>query len=156
VQWAQALPSAAVAGFLLAIAMAVPFATPLLLMVASGGFAVALYTKRSGSPVPPRMGARVGLLGGLFSWMVMATVIAGEIAFGGGHLIGILRDALQQQIAGNSDPRAQEILNRLNSPGGMTVLVAAGMLVFLILVLIAGATGGAVAASLFGKSKPKS
>ena len=155
VQWPQALPSAAIAGFLLAIAMAVPFATPFLLMVASGGFAVALYARRSALPVSPRMGARVGLLGGLFSWMIMAAVLAMEIAFGGGHLIGMLRDALQQQFTGNSDPRAQEVLEKLNTPGGMTVLVAAGMLIFLIVVLIAGAAGGAIGASLLGKSRRK-
>jgi hypothetical protein len=67
----------------------------------------------------------------------------------------MLRDALQQQFTGNSDPRAQEVLEKLNTPGGMTVLVAAGMLIFLIVVLIAGAAGGAIGASLLGKSRRK-
>jgi hypothetical protein len=139
----------------MAMALAVPFATPFLLMVASGGFAVALYTKRSPTPVTRRVGVRLGLLGGLFSWVIMVAVLAMEIVLGGGHLIGVLRDALQQQIASSSDPRAQEILDKLNSPGGMTALLAIGMLLFLVFVLFAGGMGGAIAASLFGKSKRK-
>lgn len=155
VHWSQALTSAALAGVLLAVALTLPFASRLLLMVASGGLVVALYAKRSASPVTRRLGVRLGLLGGLFSWAIMVAVLAMEIAFGGGDLISTLRDALQQQIANSSDPRAQEILAKLNSPGGMTALLAVGVLLFLIFVLFAGGVGGALAASLFGKSKRK-
>jgi hypothetical protein len=58
-----------------------------------------------------------------------------------------------EQVASNPDPRAQQLLATLNSPGGMAVLAAVGMLLFLVAALVCGAIGGAIGALLMRSSK---
>jgi hypothetical protein len=155
INWLEALRSAALGGILLAIALTLPMASPLLLMLAAGGLTVVLYLKRSPAPITRGLGARVGAIGGLLAWVILAIFFSLELAAGGGRLMAVLREAIRDQIASNSDPRAQQVLETFNSPGGMATVVLFGMLLFLVVVLLCGAAGGAITASLFARIQEK-
>lgn len=149
VDWAKLFPSAALAGCFLAACWLFPFLSVLLLMIAAGGFTVALYYRRTRVPLTRAMGARIGAAGGLAAFVVVAIIVGAEMAAGGGRFVAMVQQTLQQQIAGNPDPRAQEMLQRLLTPGGIAMLVTLGMILFLVMVLIFSALGGALSAALF-------
>jgi hypothetical protein len=145
------MPGAALAGLLLSIGLTVRYAPPFLVMMAAGGLAAGMYARRSQKPMTPGLGARVGMLAGLVGWIAIGIVFLLELTLGGGRLMEMLRQAIKQQIADNPDPRAQEILGTLTSPGGMVTVVTVGMLLFLITALVCGAIGGAAVAAFFRK-----
>jgi hypothetical protein len=147
--WSQALPGAALAGLLLCIGLMVPYAPPFLVMMAAGGLAAGLYARRSQTPMTPGLGARVGILAGLVGWAAIGIVFLFELTLGGGRLMEMLRQAIKQQIADNPDPRAQEFLGTLTSPGGMVTVIIVGMLFFLVVALVCGTVGGAAVAAFF-------
>jgi hypothetical protein len=153
-EWSQAVPAAAIAGMLLAIAWVIPFSSYFLWMLAAGALAVALYRRRQpGAVVTTRMGARVGAVAGLIAFALFALLLALQLlVFRGG---GQLRDALQQMIrqsaASNTDPRAQEMLARMLSPEGMAVLITVGMVIFFLMFVGLSSLGGALGAKLFGE-----
>ena len=153
VRWSEVLRSAGLAGMLLVGALVVPFASPFVLMLAAGGLTVALYAKRSPGGLSRGSGARIGAAGGLFGWAILLLIFLLELSIGGGRLVSALRETVEQQIAKNPDPRAQEVLATLNSPGGMTMLVVLGMLLFLAVALVCGAIGGSIGASLLRRNE---
>ena len=137
------------------VALVIPFASPLLLMLAAGGLTVSLYAKRVQVSPTRALGARIGATGGLFGWLMLLVIFLLEAMFGGGHLVSALREAIQQQIAKNPDPRAQQVLATLNSSAGLAVVVTFGMLLFLVVALLCGALGGSIGAYLFSRFKRK-
>jgi len=152
VRWPEAARSAFLAGCLLTLAMAVPYAAPLawffVATIAAGGLAAALYARRSRLALTPARGARLGMLGGLAGWVTWVTICVLVLSLGGGQLIAGLRQAMQQKLAASSSPQAQVILS---SPGGMATILVLSSLMVLVIVLICSAIGGAVGAKLFGK-----
>jgi uncharacterized protein YneF (UPF0154 family) len=155
IRWPEALRSAALGGMLLTVALVVPFGSPLLLMLAAGGLTVTLYARRVQVSPTRGLGARIGATGGLFGWLMLLLILLLEATLGGGHLVSALREAVQQQIANNPDPRAQQVLAALNSPAGLAVVVTFGMLFFLVVALICGALGGALGAYFFSRFRDK-
>lgn len=150
--WSHVLPGASLAGLVLAMALALPLAAPFLVMLVTGALSQAMYARRTGSPMTAGMGARAGMVGGLFGWGLIAAIFALEMVLGGGRLIATLQEELQKQIAGNPDPHAQEIMSKLtSSPNGMITVVVFGLALFLVIALAVSAAGGALGARLFGK-----
>jgi 4-amino-4-deoxy-L-arabinose transferase-like glycosyltransferase len=145
------LPGAAAAGSLLAATLALPMLMPFVLMLAAGALAALLYSRRAQAPLTNRASARIGMAGGVAGWLVTAMMLAVEGILGHDQLAGVLNEAVRQQLASNPDRHAQELLLKLSSPGGLAFLVAVGMLLFLVVVLVCGAIGGRLAASLLKK-----
>jgi hypothetical protein len=153
VQWRLALPGSAIAGFLLAMAMLVPFISPFLLMIFAGGLAAALYAHRSPLPIRAGQGARVGALGGLIGFVVLAMLTGLQIAIGGGRVVAELKRAMSDQIARNPDPRVQILMDKMAEPGGLTFILVVGGIVFLLAVLVCTGVGGAIAGAFLGKKR---
>ncbi len=153
VRWSDAISGTLLAGFLLAVALNFPYAMPFLLMASAGGLAAAMYQHRSGQPMTPGMGARVGVVGGAIGFIIMVALLAVEVAVGHGRLIASLRQALAEQLARNPNPQAQQVMQQLMTPGGLAVVVGFLLLFFLAVVVICSAIGGALGASLFGRRK---
>jgi hypothetical protein len=154
IHWSNAFSGAAVAGLVLAMALALPLAAPFLVMLVTGALSQAMYARRTGSAMTPGMGARTGMLGGLFGWGLIAGIFAMELALGGGRLIATLHEELQKQIAANPDPNAQAIMSKLtSSPNGMITVVVFGLVLFLVISLAVSAAGGALGARLFGRKQ---
>ncbi|MFB3813587.1 MAG: hypothetical protein ACE14L_05700 [Terriglobales bacterium] len=151
--WSRAMPGALLGALLVAMAMVVPFAAPVLLMATAGLFSAAMYQRRSGTQLTPGLGARAGMVGGVLGFAVMVAMLALQFAAGGERLITLLRQTISEQIARSGGPRAQQMMEQFLTPGGLAMLVGIAMLFFLAFALVCSALGGVVAAYLFGKSK---
>lgn len=151
VEWSHAVPAAALAGIVLAIAWVIPFLSFLFWMVAAGILGVALYRRRvPGAVVTPALGARVGAVCGVFGYAVFAGLFAAELVLvRGGKFREMLNQVVQQAAARNPDPRAQQALQQLMSPAGLAALVTVVMVVLLILFVLLSGLGGALGAWLF-------
>jgi hypothetical protein len=155
VNWAQAMPGVLIAGLLLAVSMTIPVAPHFLLMMVAGAVAVALYARRSPLPLTPKMGARIGMTGGLFGWLAVVGVLGMEIALGGRGIVSMLREQLQQQIANYPNQAAQQYMSWLTTSRGLMLILAFGLLIVLVVALVCGALGGALAAWMMAKRKEK-
>jgi len=152
VEWSQALPAAAAAGVVLALAWAVPALGFALWVVAGGFVGVAIYRHRApAAALTPRLGARIGAIAGLFGFGVFVLVLAVNLLFGGsGKFRDLLHQIVQQAVARNPDPRAQQAMQQMMTPAGLALLVTFGMIVFLIVFLLFSSAGGALGAWLIG------
>lgn len=152
IEWSQALPAAATAGIVLALAWVIPPLGFVLWVVAAGLVGVAFYRRRvpSGS-LTPRMGARIGVVSGLFGFAVFLFLLAMDLlARGGGKFRELLQQVLQQAAARNADPRAQQAVQQMMTPAGLAFLVTFAMVIFLVVFLLFSAAGGALGAWLIG------
>ncbi len=150
IDWSRAFPAALIAGVLLAVCWIVPWATFCLWTIAGGALAVALYQRRRPAPVTTGMGARLGAVTGLLGFVVFALAVSLEIlATRGGRLRAALTQVFEQAAARDSNPAAQEMIQKLSSPQGIALLVTIGLIVLLAAFLIFSAIGGAIGAALF-------
>jgi hypothetical protein len=77
IDWAQAVPAAALAGFIGAILTVIPVATFGLGMFIGGALSVVLYRRRRFmADVTPGMGARLGIVSGLFGFAILTVPLA--------------------------------------------------------------------------------
>ncbi|MBZ5566959.1 MAG: hypothetical protein LAN64_03820 [Acidobacteriia bacterium] len=153
--WSQAVPAAAVAGFFVAIAWVIPFAGFLLWLVAGGILGVVAYRRRvPRATLTPGLGARIGAVTGLLGFGVFAIILALELlaSRGSGRVRQLLQQVIQQAAARNADPRAQQALQQLVTPAGMALLITIVLVFFLAAFLALSSLGGAVGAWLLGKS----
>jgi zinc-ribbon domain len=154
IDWSQAVPAAALAGVLLALAWVVPFLGFLLWLLAGGTLGVVIYRRRvPGAALTPRLGARIGAVTGLFGFGVFAVVLALELLAtrGGGRLRQMLQQVIQETAARNPDPRAQAALQQMMTPGGLALIITVVLVFFLVVFLALSSGGGALGAWLLGK-----
>jgi hypothetical protein len=157
VNWRHALPSGSTAGFAMAVASMLPILNNLfpIWMLGGGWLAVNLYRRRSSSlPLSASIGAKVGALAGLLgfaffsifssAYLAIATVVLHQ----GEQLRAILRNALQQTASSSQDPRMQAVVQWVQTPEGLALMVAFSMVLFLVAFLLLSCAGGIFAASL--------
>jgi hypothetical protein len=155
-QWAQAVPSAAIAGLIAAILMMIPLGAFGLGMFAAGGLSVVLYRRRnSAADLTAGMGARLGAASGAVGFGIFAIFTAIEVLVfhSGGELHAALIQAVQQSAARTTDPQALQLLEYLKSPPGLALVMAAGLAVMLVAFLIFSSAGGAIGAVLLRRKK---
>jgi hypothetical protein len=151
IQWPQALPSAALAGLIAALLMFVPLGAFGIGMIASGVLAVLFYRRRRlAIALTPSAGAKLGALSGIFGFGIFGFFTALEVLVfhSGGQLRTALLEAVQQSAARTSDPQAQQVLEYLKTPPGLTLVMAMGLIVMLVFFLLLSTAGGAITASL--------
>ena len=157
-QWSQALPAAAAAGLIAAISMLLPFGALGLGILAAGYISVRLYQRRVAevmltSGTGARLGAVAGILGFVFFTIVTAVEVL--VFHSGGELHDALIQAVQQSISRTSDPQAQQALQYLKSPPGLTLVITMGLALMFVVFLIFSSVGGALGAALRrGKPRP--
>jgi hypothetical protein len=154
VDWSQAVPVSAIAGAIIALSWAVPFLGFLIWMAATGLVAVLLYRRRvPQSRLTPGMGARVGALAGLFGFGVFALLLAVEMLISRrtGRFRALLQQIVEQASAQNSDPNAQQVLQRLTSPEGLAALMTLVLVTAFVVFLLFSSLGGALGAHLSNK-----
>jgi hypothetical protein len=124
-------------------------------MLGAGGLAVRFYRRRRPAPVNSGMGARLGVVTGLLGFLFYGVPQALRLAFF--HLWGSVRDAVQkameQSAAQSSDPRAQELVRSLMSPGGLAAFFTVLVVLFLVAFLVLSSLGGVVGASVWGSKR---
>ncbi len=151
--WPQAVPIAALAGLLVALASSVPFVSIgcCLWMLGGGMIAVAMYQRRTSVSLTSGLGARLGALTGLIGFAIFA-VIQGIVMLalrGGGRFRQALEQAMREQAARNPNPEAEQIMRRMLTPEGMATVVTLGMVAFLAGFILFCALGGVIGVSLF-------
>lgn len=155
VNWSQAVPAAALAGFFLAIAWVVPFLGFLLWLIAGGLLGVAMYLRRvPQATLTSGLGARIGALTGLFGFGVFAIVLGLELlaSRGSGRLRQMLQQIIEQAASRNADPRAQQAIQQMMTPAGLALLVTLVLVLFLAAFVALSSVGGALGAWLLGRS----
>ena len=141
------------AGALLTAASVIPFAAPVLLMLASGGFSVFFYSRRAQVRLTPRTAARVGAMGGLVGFLLMMLVVGLTLAASGKSVVDMVRQAGVDYFGANPPPQAQEVMEKLMTPAGVASIIFFGMLFMMIIVVVGSAVGGAIASSLMNRRK---
>jgi hypothetical protein len=156
--WPQALRSAAQAGFIAAIVMAIPLGAFFLVGMLAAGFLAVLFYRRRVSDVNPTsgLGVRLGALSGLFGFGIFGAFSALETAVfhSGGELRSALMQAIEQAASRTTDPQAQQMLQYLRTPQGLEVVMILGLIVMFFLFVILSSLGGVLGAvTLRGKER---
>jgi len=149
IEWAQAVPAAALAGLAAAFLMFIPLGAFGLGMVAAGVLAVLFYRRRNpGGRLTPGMGARLGAVSGVFGFGMCAVLMAIDVAVfhGGETLREAMLQAIQQSAARSSDPQVQQMLDYFKSPAGMVLMLVATLAIAFVAFLVFSSLGGAIGA----------
>ena len=162
VRWELAWQGALLAGAGAAILTAIPFVSLgcCLWMLGAGALAVALYQRRAGGTlVTPGMGLKIGALAGAFAFVINAAVTTSSFLFvrSSGDFHRALQEQMEKQMAATSDPKAQEIMQRMmdwiGTPQGIATLIVVILVVLAVMFVIFTAAGGALGASMFGRRR---
>jgi len=178
IDWSQGIRASALAGLLLALAIFfVPViaaggglvlhlgqgAIGLLVLLASwgcmlvaGALAVRLYRRRRPeTTVSPGMGARLGVMSGLLGFFFYGVPQALRLAFFrlGGSVREAMQKAMEQSAAQSPDPKAQELIRNLMSPGALAAFLTVLVVLFLVAFLVCSSLGGAIGASIWGSKQ---
>jgi hypothetical protein len=160
VNWRHALPSAAAAGFAMAVATMLPLLSSFfpLWMLGGGWLAVNMYARRTSLLLlPANIGAKVGALAGLLGFVFFAIftsaylTVATLILHQGEQIRSTLRSVLEQAAANNHDARAQALAQWMQTPQGLAFVVGFSMFLFLVAFLLLSSAGGIFAASMARK-----
>ncbi len=140
--------AALAAVFLFMVPVPFPFLRFLIPFVASGFFAVFLYSRRTGQMLSIRSGARMGWITGVFSFTMVSVVFAFamvEVSNQGG-----LAKFIQSQMPAN-DARTEPIAQALNDPAMLGVLVLISLAMLFIVLTALPIIGGALGAKVLEK-----
>jgi zinc ribbon protein len=154
IDWSQAVPAAALAGFFLAIAWVIPLLGFLLWLIVGGVLGITMYRRRvPQATLTPGLGARIGAVTGLFGFGVFAVLFGLEMLMNrsGGGFRQMLQQVVEQAAARNADPRAQQAIQQMMTPAGLALLVTIVLVLFLAAFLALSSAGGALGAWLLGK-----
>ena len=154
IDWSQAVPAAALAGFFLAIAWVIPLVGFLLWLIVGGVLGITMYRRRvPQATLTPGLGARIGAVTGLFGFGVFAVLFSLEMlaSRGSGRFRQMLQQIVEQAASRNTDPRAQQAIQQMMTPAGLALLVTIVLVLFLAAFLALSSIGGALGAWLLGK-----
>ena len=122
-------------------------------LVMGGGFLAAyLYSnecKARGVAFRAGGGAKLGVVAGIFYWLVNS-IVQGvvKIVFAGPSLEEIAEQVLEQMESSDAPPEAidfvMQLFDTLSGPGGLAIVLGAGLVIALVFSTIGGLIGGAV------------
>ena len=129
-------------------------------MLGAGALSVALYRRHApGTLITPGMGMKLGALAGLFGWLAYAVVSTMTFVAlrNSGNFRRAMEEAMQRQLAGNTDPKVHEMMQNLlgwmSTPQGAATIVVLSIAVFGVIFILITAAGGAIGASMFGQRR---
>jgi hypothetical protein len=119
-------------------------------LLGSGFLCAYLYRRRTGQPLPPRSGARLGWMTGVFSFVIFTVFFTFSfiMAVRSGTLVN--RQQLSQIpfLQGNLD----QVIELMQSPLGLAVNLAFSLIVLFVLFTLLATAGGALGAKVLGKA----
>ena len=153
VQWAHALPGAALAGAFSLLAAVVPYAAYGPAFMLGGALAVIFYRRRVKDRVPtPPEGARIGAASGGFGFLFFAVVMVATLVYRPDELRQAMLDKVSQAVARGYDPQKVDQMQQvLKTPAGLTSLVAFGLFMLLLIFVAGSSIGGALYAAWLRK-----
>lgn len=156
IRWAQALPRCAVVGLsttLFTLLVHIPLVVVLLLPL--GGAAAVWFHLRT---LPDRnittgQGAVLGAVTGFFAFIFYAVVLSATVVFAKAELVKSMREAMEKSMAGNPDPAAQQMMQKLMSPEGFALLLVLALVFIFFIFVVFCSTGGAAGAALLRRKE---
>ncbi len=162
IRWDLAWQGALLAGAGAAVLTAIPFVSIgcCLWMLGAGALSVKVYQRRmADTVVTPGMGMRLGALAGVFGFAINAVVTTLSFVMfrSNGNFRRAMQQQMEKQMTGNSDPKAQEIMQRMmdwmSTPQGAATLIVAVLVIMAVMFVLFTAAGGALGASMFGRRR---
>jgi hypothetical protein len=152
---------AALAGLLLALSLAAMFVflPSVLLIPLAGMLTIQLYfRKRPQDRISAGVGAGMGLLTGLLGFLMFALVgvpmmLRLLVYHPDPQLMHELRAQFEAAARSNPNPQAQQMVQYLLTPAGLTFVVVALFVFLLVFTLALSALGGAIGATFFGRRR---
>jgi len=145
IEWLEALPAAALADVLAAVAT---LFLPLGLAVLAAGFlAVVFYRRRRPlAQLGPGIGALLGTLSGTlgFGFLAVCLAIAAAMSHSWEQVRHQVMEPVRQAASRNPDPQTQQVLELFSTPAGFVVFLVMLLLMFLLVAGVGGAIGGAI------------
>jgi hypothetical protein len=127
---------------------------PFVAALVAGGLVVALLRWRGlQDAMPPRAGARLGALSGLFLFC-LCSALESLIVLAmhkGPEVRAEMLDRMQQVAGRYPSPEVQPFMDFVKSPGGFTFMMIASLIFGLIAFLVLGGLGGLFGAMLLGR-----
>jgi hypothetical protein len=152
IDWRRALPASLQAGLIAAILMIIPLGASFGLgMLAAGFLAVIFYRRRMpGSNLRPGKGAQLGAASGALGFVIYGIFTAVETMLRGtgNEVRKALVAAVEQAAARNPDPQAQQMMQYLKTPAGLTLVMILGLMVMFCLFVVVSSLGGALGAAM--------
>lgn len=152
VQWAHALPGAALGGVVSLLSL-LPFAV---LAPAFGGLgfflggalAVLLYRRHVKSHLSAGAGAKIGAASGAFAFLYVAIVMIGILQYNPEAWRKAMVDTAPQLTARGYDAqKLQQLLEQIKTPEGLTSMVVAFLFYGFLIMIIGSSIGGALYAA---------
>lgn len=162
IDWRRGWPALMFAGFLAGFGALIPSLPVIsLCMIAAGGLAITFYKRRLPTVhIRPALGFRIGAVAGLFGFM--ANALLSGLGMLSSQNRSVLRAAMNERIQDalntNPDASAQEMLRRMSetiaTPSGFATIFIVALMIFGLLFIMFSGLGGAIGATLFGRSNP--
>jgi hypothetical protein len=164
IQWQLAWRGAILSGLAAAVLTAIPIVSLgfLFWMIGAGALSVALYRRQVPDlPLTPGMGMKVGALAGVFA--LLANAFVAILTFAALRSSGALRaefeEQMHKQMAGNSDPKVQQMMQSMldwvSTPQGAASLLVLFLVISGVIMLVLTAAGGAIAATMGQRKEPR-
>lgn len=148
VQWAHALPGAALGGAFSLLAAIVPYAIFGPAFLAGGVVAVILYRRHIKGGLPnTRAGAQIGAASGGFGFLFAIPAVA-TLVYRPDELRQGMLDNLAQYVGRGYDPqKIQQVQELLKSPQGLNFFVAFVLFILFLMFVVGSSIGGALYAA---------
>ena len=149
VQWAHALPGAALGGAFSLLAAIVPYAMFGPAFLAGGAVAVILYRRHLKDRVPSTgAGARIGAASGGFGFLFFSIPAIATLVYRPNELRQGMLDNLAQYVGRGYDPqKIQQVQDLLKSPQGLNFFVAFVLFILFLMFVVGSSIGGALCAA---------
>ena len=151
IDWSQAWPATALAALIGAVLMITPFAGLGLGLLIGGSLSAVFYLRRvPATRLTPGMGARLGMVTGVLGSGMLAIVLAVRtlLSHGWESVRADLIAGVEQAAARNPDPQTHQVVEFLNSPQGIVLLLIMAMITTVIFFVIFSGLGGTLGAAL--------
>jgi hypothetical protein len=153
--WSIGLRTAVLSGVISAVAamitsavIPVPQFSLLMWMLGGGIISVLIYRRARPIPLTPKNGGKLGALSGVvaFALFFILYSVQALVSKHASEMRSTLEQQLRDQAARSGDPALQHMIEPLLTPQGMSIVIAASLVVSFLLFVILSAIGGALTA----------
>lgn len=152
VEWARALPAAALGGICSVLSMRIPYAMFGPAFLLGGAIAVLFYSRRSDRLPTPIAGAQIGAVSGGLIWLFFSIIMVSTLVYWPEMLRKQMLDNMAQMAGHGYDPqRTQQIGDLLKTQAGLTAFVVFGVILLFVVFVAGSSIGGALCAAWLAK-----
>ena len=152
VEWAQALPAAALGGVCALMALLIPYAVFGPAFLLGGAVAVMFYCRRKEHQPTPGAGAKIGAVSGGLGFLFSAIPLVATLVYRPEELRKSVMDSVAQMAGRGYDPqKVQQLEDILKTQPGLTFFVVLGVVVMFVIFVAGASIGGAFCAAWLRK-----